>query len=268
MYVYIGSNISTVVYNIDRQTVGLNNSIYSLQFNTTFPNTIVTGTYNLYVSDQDPTGNVSPVINQLISTYHIAPQITINTLTSTPSPIQTYSNAVFNGRLNNWISTLYPSTLNLFYTTLFSGVINTISTTINSDGTFTYTRLATDNITLPGVTLSLGDAVNLGASYLRTVVTTFNAVAGPTTPVLLSNPYALFDVSTIFNIRFTTWNSSYPSNMFVYLGSNISTLVYNIGSKSVTLNNSVYSLNFNAIIPDTFASGSYKEFFIIKFRIT
>ena len=126
-----------------------------------------------------------------------------------------------------------------------------INTTINSDGTFTYTRI---NNTLPGVTLELYDNVQ----YIKSNIVTFNSVIGLVNPLLLSPSYLIYNISTYFNIKLQIWNASYPSNVYIYLLDNINNVSYVFGQYSVTLINSIYYVQFNATISlGSLSSGSY-----------
>jgi hypothetical protein len=132
----------------------------------------------------------------------------------------------------------------MFYTSLYSGVISIIPTTISSSGAFTYTISGSNNTTLPGVSISLGDAATLSTSYLQTNVITINANAGLINANLTTQAYAIFNQPTTVTINLPRWNQSYPTSMYVYLFGTI------INSNQQVINtNGVYSISFTTTIP-------------------
>jgi hypothetical protein len=146
---------------IDDDTITLTNSVYSLIYTHTIPTGFTPGTYNLYLSDNNPTDPFANV-RQFISIINVAPQIIIS-ITPTPDPIKTYIPFTISGTMQNWQPTYYPGTLNLLYTNIFTSELQTIITTINTDGSFTF---GSTEITLPGVTFKLNDNVNYISSNI------------------------------------------------------------------------------------------------------
>jgi hypothetical protein len=200
LYVYLGSDISTVVYSFGRQLTSLNSSTYSINFTGNVPNTINTGTYNLYISDQDPTDIRIPVVNQFVSIFKLYSEIVITSIIPTPNPIVTYTGFSLAGTLSNWLPSVYPSSLNLFYTTIYDSNVTRVSTTINPDGTFAYSNTET---TLPGITISLSDSLTYGSGYLESNTYTLYSIPASVNAVLSSNPYAILNKSTSYNITLT-----------------------------------------------------------------
>ena len=241
LYIYIGSDISTVLLSFGLQSIITN----TITFTTTVTSAqLGIGLYNIYISDQDPTGGVTPVVNELISQYGVQDQIVL-TMTTTPTPFETYILTTFNGSLSNW-SILYPTTLNLFYTTLYDS--NTLSelVTIDNTGAFTYTNT---NNTLPGVKLAISDSTTYGTGYIESNEFVIDAIASPINPILLSNPFSLNNATITVNIQLTIYNASYPASLYAYLGYDINTLVYSMGSHPVTTPDNInYSLTFTVTL--------------------
>ena len=247
LYIYLGSNINTSVFSYGIQTIQFNGTNYYINFTASVSN-ITQGSYNLYLSDQNPTNIINPpLVNQFISLFSVSEQIAITNITTNPTPFATYTSTIFNGQLSNWFPLNYPSTLNIFYITTYDITLTTDTVTINSNGTFSYTNI---NNTLPGVTIAVSDSTTYGTGYIESNVYTVNAIVGPVNSVLTTNPYAIFTLSTNYNIKLTVWNASYPTNMYIYLGSDINTLVYSYGIQTVDFDGTNYTISFSATLPD------------------
>lgn len=251
LYIYIGSNINTLIYSFGIQNIQYDGTNYFINYDNSITG-ITQGLYNIYLSDQDPSDVVSPrLVNQLISVFSVADNIVISNVTTTPTPLETYVSTLYSGELTNWFTT-YPSTLNLFYTTNYDGNLVQSTVTINSDGTFSFTQ--TEN-TLPSIKISLSDSTtyNDGSGYIESNEYTITSTIGPINANLTSQSYAILDKTTEYNIILTNWNASYfdvsaIANLYIYLGSDINTLVYTYGSQSIQFDETNYYINFSSSI--------------------
>ena len=246
LYIYLGTNIDTAVYTYGLKTIQFDGTNYFINYIGVVSN-ITQGSYNLYLSEQDPANIINPpLVKQFISLFTVSGQITITNITTDPTPFATYASTTFNGQLTSWFPLTYPSTLNIFYITKYDNILTTDTVSINSNGTFSYTNT---NNTLPSITIALSDSSTYGEGYIESNIYTVNVIAGPVSPVLTTNPYAIFTKSTDYNIELTQWNESYPTSMYVYLGSNINTVIYSYGIKTVNFDGTNYTITFSATLP-------------------
>jgi hypothetical protein len=250
MYVYLATPTNTLI-----ASLGLHSTTSSkISFNTTISDSILPGTYSLYISDLDPEVSlVGASVNQFVSLFYIGQQIYITSLT--PSPIVTYTNMTLSGKLSNWVSNFYPNSLNLLYTKVYDNTTSIINTIINSDGSFSLKLLEN---TLTEINIKLSDPSN----YLQSDQITLNTILGNINAKLTTKPYAIKNKSTNFSITLTSWNASYPTNLDIYIGSDVSTVIHSFGQQTVNFNNNEYSINFSEIVPDTIINGSYNLYLL------
>jgi len=249
LYIYLGTNINTPVY-----SYGLFSITSGVNFTINFTNTLTSLTpnlYNIYLSDQDPYGIVTPLVNQLISTFNVNNQISISTITPSPSPFKTYTSTILSGTTSNWYSN-YPSNIYLNSTIRSSNVVTQTYIPINNDGTFSYTIT---NNTLPGITLSLSDNTTYGSGYIESPVFTLTEVIGPVN-ASFNNVNFIQSKTLSTTLTLTNWNSSYNINsLYVYVGSNINTSIESYGLKTISLQDSIYSITFSitsSLSPSTY----------------
>ena len=242
LYIYIGSDINTVVYTYGSHSIQFDGINYFINFSNVLPE-ITSGTNNIYLSDQDPTNIIAPpLVNQFISIFDINDQIIISNITPDPSPFQTYISTILNGQLTNW-SIYYPTQLNIFYTTIYDN--NTIQdiVNINSDGTFSYTL--TEN-TLPGINLSIGDNIVFPSSYIQSNVYNLSSSIGPVN-ASIDNVNFIQNKSLPVIITLSNWNDSYNiTQLYVYVGSDLNTQLESYGQQTIV--NNTISFNLNSVL--------------------
>jgi hypothetical protein len=251
LFIYI-YDYDQLLWNFGAITISFVDGQYYLKFTTTITG-LATDSYAVYISDRNynvPGYNISQRLTNDIS---VIAQITLDSITPSPTPFKTYVPTIFTGTINNWISSIFPSTMNLQYITSSNLVKNTSLVSVNSSGVFTFSN--TFN-TLESFTFSVSDNATYGNGYIETQQLTLSNIIGPVSPSLTTTTYAIKTKSTQYNIILTNWNTSYNiSNLHIYLGSTINTPVYTFGSRAI-LSGANFRINFTDVIT-TLTSGMY-----------
>ena len=161
LYVYIGS-INTPVESYGLFTIYLDtDDLYKIDCAIT--PTVALGTYNMYISDTDPTlTSISSVRQILTSQLNVRNQISLPNIEISPIPFVSNNTYTFSGTLNDWY-TEYGTSLTLYITRLSTNTVTSSSVNINSYGQFSYTTSIT---TLPSVSIAFSDNT-YGTGYIE-----------------------------------------------------------------------------------------------------
>jgi len=252
LYVYLYTD-NVLQWNFGAINIKSLNNVYTLEFSATISG-VDSGTYTVYISDTDfnvPGYNIlQPLTNQI----SVIKQIVLDHIDINPTPFQTYVQTTLTGYINNWISSIFPTTMYIDYTTLYDNAYYSDTVTVNEYGIFNY--IITVN-TIPGIIVAISDSPSYGSGILETNQLTLNNIIGPVNSVLTTTPYAIKTLFTTYNIILTNWNASYFSglspninNLYIYVGSDINTNVFSFGSQQIQFDGTNYFINFVAIISE------------------
>jgi hypothetical protein len=208
--------------------------------------------------DADPTISPFPtfIINETITnSMNLFAQIAITSLTTTPSPVATYTSTVYDGTISTW-SALFPARLYIFIAPTITGSTNLGHIIINSNGTFTFTTNTVTNY--DSCNIAFSDNSTYANGYLQTAPYQFTTIIGNINANVSPITYVP-SVSGSYTITLTNWNSSYSSLTSLYVFSATSSSFANLTlltSSPVTITNTsgTYTVTFSATLT---GSGTY-----------
>jgi hypothetical protein len=230
LYIYI-YDYDQLLWNYGIQTITNVGGQYYLKFTATITG-LASDSYNVFISDKGYNVPGYFILEKLTNQISTISQISLDRIIPSPSPFKTYVSTTFTGYINNWVSSIFPSTMYLQYITSSNSAKYTNQVSVNSSGVFTYTNTFT---ILESLTFSISDNTTYGNGYIETQQLSQSNIIGPVSPSLTTTHYAIKTKSTLYNIILTNWNSSYNiSNLYIYLGTDINTPVYSFGSKTIT----------------------------------
>ena len=254
LYIYLG-------FTIDNPALILLNTItkpnnYVLNFNTSFAT--VPNTYNVYISDNIPTSPFNYVRQSLTNQLTVTDQIYIENVTTSITPVPTFTTVTFTGYVRNWIGSLFP-TVYVFINKNITGSTPYLQTIVPNaiTGQFNFTTQVRN---YNYVNIGISDSTRYGSGYLETIVYPVATTIGPINAQLILPNYVINNKSTNYSIKLNNWDATYNiSQITVYFGPNINTITYSFGAKNITLVNGIYYLNFTATITNI-TPGTYNVY--------